>query len=147
MNMELISTHVCKEKNVGVHGNLFGGTMLGWLDEAGAAFAAQVCGSPRMVTKCISEVVFAKPVRPGQIIKIYGDVVRIRNSSITIVLEARRHSVVNGSQRSVCTVEVTFVRIDGDGEAVPILNVKKAYIDKVEVNKDLDTIPLLGIKK
>lgn len=125
--MELISTHVCKGQNIGVHGNLFGGVMLSWLDEAAAVFCAQVCGTPRMVTKCISEVIFNKPVRPGQIIKIYGDVKKIGSSSITVSLEARRHSVVNGSQKVVCNVEMTFVRIDGDGEPVPILNVKKQY--------------------
>ena len=117
--------------------------MLSWLDEAGAVFTAQVCGSPRMVTKCISEVVFDKPVRPGQIIKIYADVVKIGSTSITARLEARRHSVVNGSQRSVCTVEMTFVRIDGDGEPVPILNVKKEYQDRRtksedEIRKDME---------
>jgi acyl-CoA thioesterase YciA len=141
--MQLISTHVCKGQNIGVHGNLFGGVMLSWLDEAGAAFTAQVCGSPRMVTKCISEVVFNRPVRPGQIIKIYGDVVGIGSTSITTRLEARRHSVVNGSQRLVCTVEMTFVRIDGDGEPVPILNVKKEYEEKRaksedEIRKDME---------
>ena len=39
--MELITTHVCKESNVGFHGNLFGGTMLAWLDEAGAALQVE----------------------------------------------------------------------------------------------------------
>jgi acyl-CoA thioesterase YciA len=118
--MELISTHFCKAANVGYHGNLFGGTMLGWLDEAGAIFACETCDTPRMVTKKISEVVFNKPVRPGQIIKIYGEVVRVGNSSIVIRLEARRHSVYNGSQRIVLSTDMTFVRIDGDGEAIPI---------------------------
>ncbi len=117
--------------------------MLSWLDEAGAAFTAQVCGSPRMVTKCISQVVFQRPVRPGQIIKVYGDVVKIGSTSITVKLEARRHSVVNGSQRLVCEVEMTFVRIDGDGEPVPILNIKKEYRDKrekseEEIRKDME---------
>ncbi len=125
--MELISTHICKTQNIGFHGNLFGGIMLSWLDEAGAAFAAQVSGSPRMVTKSISEVVFQKPVRPGQIIKIYGDVLKIGTSSLTIRLEARRHSVYNGSQRKVCSIDTVFVRIDGDGEPVPIKTVKKKY--------------------
>ena len=140
---QLISTHVCKGQNIGVHGNLFGGVMLSWLDEAGAAFTAQVCGSPRMVTKCISQVIFQRPVRPGQIIKIYGDVVKIGSTSITVKLEARRHSVVNGSQKTVCEVEMTFVRIDGDGEPVPILNVKKEYQGKrtkteEELRKDME---------
>ena len=131
--MELISTHFIKSANVGYHGNLFGGTMLAWLDEAGAAFAAQACDSPRMVTKKITEVVFNKPVRPGQIIKIYGEVAAVGNTSIVIKLEARRHSVYNGSQRIVLTTEMTFVRIDGDGEAIPVSEkVKKKY------GKDLD---------
>jgi len=141
--MQLISTHICKGQNIGEHGNLFGGVMLSWLDEAGAAFTAQVCGSPRMVTKCISQVVFQRPVRPGQIIKVYGDVVKIGSSSITVALQARRHSVVNGSQRPVCEVEMTFVRIDGDGEPVPIINIKKEYQDKrtkseEEIRKDME---------
>jgi len=118
--MELISTHFCKAANVGYHGNLFGGTMLAWLDEAGVAFACQACDTPRMVTKKISEVVFHKPVRPGQIIKIYGKVEKIGNRSIVIRLEARRHSVYNGCQKTVLTTDMTFVRIDGDGEAIPI---------------------------
>ena len=118
--MELISTHFIKAANVGYHGNLFGGTMLAWLDEAGVSFACQVCDTPRMVTKKISEVVFHKPVRPGQIIKIYGCVKVIGNRSITIHLEARRHSVYNGGQKTVLTTDMTFVRIDGDGDAIPI---------------------------
>jgi acyl-CoA thioesterase YciA len=82
-------------------------------------------------------------VRPGQIIKIYGDVVKIGTSSITIKLSARRHSVINGSQRAVCDVEMTFVRIDGDGEPVPIQNVKQKYADRRvkqedEVRKDME---------
>jgi len=101
--------------------------MLSWLDEAGAAFTAQVWGTPRMVTKSISEVIFHKPVRPGQIIKIFGDVIHIGNTSITIRLEAQRHSVVNGSKKDVCSLEMVFVRIDGDGEPCPIINVRKPY--------------------
>ena len=128
--MELVSTHICKTQNLGMHGNLFGGVMLSWLDEAGAAFTAQVCGTPKMVTKSISEVVFQKPVRAGQIIKIYADVIRIGTSSITIRLEARRHSVYNGSQRNVVSVDMVFVRIDGDGEPVPIKTIRADYQDR-----------------
>jgi len=126
--MELVSTHVCKTKDVGFHGNLFGGLMLAWLDEAGAAFACQACDTPRMVTKSMSGVVFERPARPGQLIKIYAETIQVGNTSCTIRLEARRHSVYNGSQKIVCTTDMKFVRIDGDGEAVPISEkVKKKY--------------------
>ena len=129
--MQLLSTHICMTKDVGFHGNLFGGLMLSWLDEAGAAIAAELCESPRMVTVKISEVIFRKPVRPGQIIKIYGELKSIGDTSIIIRLEARRHSPYNGTQRLACTTDMTFVRVDGDGEPVPInKSVKEKY--KVE---------------
>ena len=130
--MNLISTHVCMTKDVGVHGNLFGGVMLAWLDEAGAAFSSEACGSPRMVTVKISEVIFQKPVRPGQIIKIYGKILKFGNTSVTIRLEARRHSPYNGSQKTVCTTDMTFVRIDGDGESVPIDELVKSRFEEQE---------------
>ena len=47
---------------------------------------------------------------------------------MTLRLEARRHSVYNGTQKVVCTTDMVFVRIDGDGEAIPISEkVKRKY--------------------
>jgi len=119
-----------KKSEVGYHGNLFGGVMLAWLDEAAAAFAAQVADTPRMVTKHIAALTFEKPVRPGQIIKIYGEVDRIGKTSLTLNMEARRHSVYNGTQCTAVSTQMTFVRIDGDGEAIPISEkVRQKYRD------------------
>jgi len=129
-NMELITTFVCKESDVGFHGNLFGGKMLSMLDEAAAAYVCQMCDTPRMVTVAISEVIFRKPVRPGQIVKIYGELKDIGTSSAKVKLEARRHSPYNGSQKVVLTTEMVFVRIDGDGDAVPIgehIRIKRGF--------------------
>jgi len=129
--MEHISTHICKGQNIGVHGNLFGGIMLSWLDEAGAAYACQCCDTPRMVTVRMGETLFKKPVRAGHLIKIYGKVVRAGTTSITIDLEARRHSVYNGTQVLACTSSLVFVRVDGDGEAISLSDkVKKKYAEK-----------------
>ena len=136
--MEHISTHICKGQNIGVHGNLFGGIMLSWLDEAGGAYAGQCCDTPRMVTLKLSETVFKKPVRPGHLIKIYGKVVNIGNTTITIKLEARRHSVYNGTQKSVCETEITYVRVDGDGDAIPLSDkVKDKFINKSKKEEEL----------
>ena len=120
--MELISTHMCKENDCGYHGNLFGGLMLAWLDEAAVAYACQICETPRMVTVSMEKVQFLKPVRPGQIIKIYGNLEKFGRSSCLLNIEARRHSTYNLSEKVVCRTQMKFVRIDGDGEAVPIAN-------------------------
>ena len=82
--MELITTRLVKTSDVGFHGNLFGGKLAAWMDEAGAAFASQVCDTPRVVTVLMEELVFNKPVRPNQLIKIYAAIDVIGNKSITI---------------------------------------------------------------
>jgi acyl-CoA thioesterase YciA len=118
--MGLISTHLCKTSDVGFHGNLFGGQLLAWLDEAGASLSSEFAETGKIVTKHISEVNFQSPVRPGQLIKVYGKIVRVGKTSLTIEVEARRHSIYNGTQKPVCRCQMIFVRIDGDGEPVPI---------------------------
>lgn len=118
--MELITTKVCMTKDIGVHGNLFGGIMLAWLDEAGAGYACQMSHSTRMVTRSMSSVEFCKPVKVGRIVKIYGELVGFGRTSCTIRLEARSHNPHSQKQKIVCSTEMAFVRIDEDGEAIPI---------------------------
>ena len=130
--MQLISTHICKTRDVGNHGNLFGGVMLAWIDEAGAAIAAEFAETGKIVTKHISALDFKNAVRPGQLIKMYGKVLKVGKSSLTIQVEARRHSVYNGTQKLVCKCDMVFVRIDGDGEAVPIAPHIKNKLDPGE---------------
>ena len=94
--------------------------MLAWLDEAAVAFASELSDTPRMVTVSMDKVEFLKPVRPGQVIKIYGELVRFGRTSCTVSMQARRYSVYNGTERVVCQTNIKFVRVDGDGEAIPI---------------------------
>lgn len=131
--MELLTTKVCMTSDIGVHGNLFGGAMMSILDESAAAYACQLCDSPRMVTVKIEEVVFKLPVKVGNILKVYGEVDKIGKTSITLKLEARRHNVYTGQQKLVCSTRMVFVRIDDEGNSVPISDrVKKRYYDRKE---------------
>ncbi|HAW21381.1 MAG TPA: acyl-CoA thioesterase [Flavobacteriales bacterium] len=126
--MELISQRLCMEKDLGIHGNLFGGIMLSWLDEAAATMAYEVCHSPSMVTLKIEEVIFGKPVKIGFHLKIYGQVARIGKSSITLDIEARKHNVYSGEETVVCSTNFTFVKIDEQGGPIPIAEeIRKEY--------------------
>ena len=107
-------------KDMGVHGNLFGGIMMAWIDEAASVLACQVCHSPNMVTVKIDELVFQKKVKEGFLIKIYGEVAQIGKSSITMTIEARKVSVYSQEQDLVLSTTVTFVRIDEAGDPTPI---------------------------
>ena len=118
--MELLNTHPVKKSDLGFHGNLFGGKLLAWLDASAAAFAAQFCDTPRMVTISIDKCVFKKPAKEGQHLKIYGAVEKIGTTSITLKLEARSHNVYNGRQTVILSTNIAFVRVDEQGDAIPI---------------------------
>ena len=118
--MELISTHPIKKSDLGFHGNLFGGKLLAWMDAAAAAYAMQVADTPRIVTLLIEQCVFKKPAREGQLIKVYGEVVVIGNTSLTLYMEARSHNVYSGIQSIILSTNMKFVRIDENGDAIPI---------------------------
>jgi acyl-CoA thioesterase YciA len=126
--MELITTHPIKKSDLGFHGNLFGGKLLAWIDAAGAAYASQVCDTPRMVTIAIDKCVFKKPAREGQMLKIYGSVAEIGTTSLTLNLEARAHSVYTGQQSIVLSTNIKFVRIDEDGNPIPLADRVKEKI-------------------
>jgi acyl-CoA thioesterase YciA len=129
--MELISTHPIKKSDLGFHGNLFGGKLLAWMDAAAAAYAMQVADSPRMVTVLIEQCVFKKPAKEGQLIKVYGEVVEIGNTSVTLYMEARSHNVYSGTQSIILSTNMIFVRIDENGDAIPISDkVKEKYSTK-----------------
>lgn len=126
--MELITTHPIKKSDLGFHANLFGGKLLAWLDAAAAAYAMEVCDTPRMVTVKIDECVFKRPAKEGQLIKIYGKVVEIGMTSITFYLEARAHNVYSGGQNIILSTNIKFVRIDENNDPIPISErVKRKY--------------------
>ncbi len=129
--MELITTKICMTLDLGVNNNLFGGNMMSFLDEAGAAFAYQVCETTNIVTKKVEEVVFQNPVKVGNLIKIYGSVNSIGNTSITINLEARKYNVQTSQEKLVCSTKMVFVQIDDEGGPVPISEIIKDRFSSV----------------
>ena len=136
--MELISTHICKGSEIGVHNNMFGGNLMATLDESAGAFTSQLCDTPRMVTKVVEEIVFMEPVKVGNILKIYGEPVRVGNSSITVALEVRKHNVYTGVQKVVCSTKMVFVKIDEEGCPVPISDKAKFRVQLKLDNKEIN---------
>ena len=118
--MQLITSHPIKKSDLGFHANLFGGKLLAWLDAAGASLAMEIADTPRMVTVKIDECVFKKPAKEGQLIKMYGDVVEVGNTSLTLYIEARAHNVYSGNQSVILSTNIKFVRIDENGDPIPI---------------------------
>jgi acyl-CoA thioesterase YciA len=131
--MKLITKRIVLGSDIGIHGNLFGGTLMAWLDEAAAAFATEYCYTPNMVTLRVGELIFKKPLKAGHHVRIYGRVQSLGNTSIALELEARKYSLYSGEETLVCSTNTTFVWIDDDGTPTAIgETVRKKYSLRME---------------
>jgi len=130
--MELITRELCLRKDLGIHGNLFGGVMMSWLDKAAAIAATTLCESSSMVTAEMEGIKFLKKVRENTQVNIYGEPVSVGKTSIVIALEARKYNVHTGVEKLVCKTNAIFVRVDRqEGDKRPLGTGAKAKIEKI----------------
>jgi acyl-CoA thioesterase YciA len=118
--MDLLVTHPVKKSDLGFHGNLFGGKLLSWVDAALAAYAMEKCRSQNMITIALDQCVFKKPAKEKQLVKIYGEMVRVGNTSATFNIEARGYNVFRGDEVVLLATNMTFVRVDEEGVPIPV---------------------------
>ena len=101
------------------NGDIFGGWLLSQMDIGGGIFASKIAES-RTVTVAIEAMSFRKAVYVGDLVSVYGNLVRTGRTSVTVHLEAwaiRRR----GMQPILVTDgNFTYVSIDDHGWPQPI---------------------------
>lgn len=118
--MDLLVTHPVKKSDLGFHGNLFGGKLLAWVDAALAAYAMEKCHSQNMITIALDQCVFKKPAKEKHLVKIYAEMIKVGTTSAQFRVEARAYSVFREDEVLLLQTCMTFVRVDGEGEPIPI---------------------------
>jgi acyl-CoA thioesterase YciA len=73
-------------KDCNPNGDIFGGWILSQMDIGGGLMAKEVSHS-RTVTVTVDKMTFVRPVRVGDTICVYANVMRIGNTSLDIKLE------------------------------------------------------------
>ncbi|HPE34047.1 MAG TPA: acyl-CoA thioesterase [Bacteroidales bacterium] len=138
--MQLISTKICKTSDIGIHNNLFGGTMLSWMDEAGGTMAAELACSPNMITLKIHEVLFKRPVKVSDHIRIYGQLLTVGNSSLTLAVIAKKFYFETQKEETVCSTRMMFVNIDENGQSKPVNKTVRENLIKTLNNNNIDNL-------
>ncbi|NVB42545.1 acyl-CoA thioesterase [Pseudenhygromyxa sp. WMMC2535] len=102
------------------HGTIFGGKILSLIDQAGA-IAAHRIGVGRVVTVAMRECVFKHPVRVGDIVSCYADVLKVGKTSITVCVRVVAHRPTDVKRSvEVTKAEAIYVHIDEAGRPIPI---------------------------
>ena len=107
-------------KDTNALGTIFGGIILSYIDQAGAAGARRIAPG-RLVTVAMREVEFHEPVFVGDVVSLYAEVKRVGKTSITVgvVVEAERASG-QGHTVKVTEADVVYVQVDENNRPVPI---------------------------
>ena len=112
-------------KDTNPWGSIFGGVILSNIDIA-ASVATRSITRHRAVTVCMKEVVFKQPVKVGDILTFWTDVIKVGRTSVTIRVKVeaeRRGENIHerlGETIPVTEGEVTFVAVDDQDRPIPL---------------------------
>jgi acyl-CoA thioesterase YciA len=100
-------------------GDIFGGWIMSLMDSAGAISATRIAGG-RVVTAAISHISFLQPVKVGDVVCCYTDILRMGRSSLTLCVEVWVLRQGQGPRVKVTAAEFTFVALDEANRPRPV---------------------------
>jgi len=100
-------------------GDIFGGWVMAQMDLASGIRAAERAKG-RVVTAAVREMAFAKPVKIGDTLEIYTDIVKIGRTSLTLQVEAWAKRYLSDLRERVTHAEMIMVAMDKEGKPTPV---------------------------
>lgn len=100
-------------------GDIFGGWLMSQMDLAAGSVAA-LAARGRSATVAVEGMKFHRPVRVGDEVSLYADLVRVGRTSMQIHVEAWRRSRDAERSEMVTEATFTFVALDADGQPRPV---------------------------
>jgi acyl-CoA thioesterase YciA len=120
---ELTLRTLAMPKDVNTNGDIFGGWVLSQMDMA-AGIVASARAQGRVATVAIDAMQFIRPIKVGDVLCIYVEVVRIGRTSMGLQIEAwvlrNRQSAGKTAREKVTEGLFTFVAIDEAGQPRPV---------------------------
>lgn len=100
-------------------GDIFGGWVMSQMD-----LAAGICASQRargrVVTVAVNAMSFIQPVRIGDVLCVYTDIIEVGRTSMTIQVEAWARRDRIGERVKVTEAHFKFVALDENGRPTPV---------------------------
>jgi len=110
-------------------GTVFGGWIMAKMDKA-ASIAVEDIVNSGAVTVSVTDLHFLKPIRNGDIVTIYTEIIKIGNSSIQIDVDVMVRCRQSHEEYSVTNAIFTFVTVDENRKSINVRDVIRHDIDK-----------------
>jgi acyl-CoA hydrolase len=106
-------------QHANVAGAVFGGQIMAWVDLCAAICAQRHAGRP-CVTVFIDDLLFKRPVRVGQVVRLRAEVTATFRTSMEIAVCVEGEDTVTGERWPTVECKATFVALGDDGKATPV---------------------------
>lgn len=100
-------------QHANVYGTVFGGQIMAWVDLCAAICAQRHAGRP-CVTAFVDDLLFTRPVRVGQVVRLRAHVTATFRTSMEIEVSVRGEDTVTGEQWPTVECRATFVAMSDE---------------------------------
>ncbi len=113
------STNLVLPHHTNAHGNIFGGTVMAWIDATAACVAYRHCRT-HTVTASMDKLDFYHPIRLGDIVILKALVNFTSRHSLEVGVKVFSENPLSGEMRHTASAYLTFVAIDDAGKPIPV---------------------------
>ena len=100
-------------QHANLYGTVFGGQIMAWVDLCGVICAQRHAGRP-CVTVFVDDLLFKRPVRIGQVVRLRAQMTAAFGTSMEIEVSVFGEDTVTGEQWPTLECRITFVAMGDD---------------------------------
>lgn len=106
-------------QHANIGSTVFGGQIMAWVDLCAAICAQRHSGHP-CVTAFVDDLLFKRPVRVGQVVRLQAQVVATFRTSMEIEVDVTGEDTVTGEVWPTVEARVVFVAMDESRKPTPV---------------------------
>lgn len=144
MSSRTVFQFISEPSDVNYGGNVHGGSVMKWIDQAGYACASSWASS-YCVTVYVGGIRFYEPIKIGHIVKVEAEVIYTGNTSMHIAINVFSRNIKRKDFDKKTHCIIVFVAVDDEGNSIDV----PKFVPETEAQKQLEqyAIKLMELRK
>lgn len=119
MQTKTVFQFISEPSDVNYGGNVHGGSVMKWIDQAGYACASSWASS-YCVTVYVGGIRFYSPIKIGHIVKVEAEVIYTGNTSMHIAINVYSRNIKRKGFEKKTHCIIVFVAVDDEGKSIEV---------------------------